>query len=678
MFAYTKIMQAMSGAVAVVTDAYFNLVTLLLNTTATNGAQNNTFLDTSSIGNTVTRNGTPTQGTFTPFSQTGWSNYFDSNNSYLNFGNQTALHLGSGNFTVEMWVWKNANTAYMTACGDLLTGGTNTFQMFGDATGTKICWYDGATTAFTITSVQSIQLNTWTHIAFVRSSTTLSLYINGILDSTASLSTNYNASTSFFVGYTPELTAGRNWNGYISNFRMVKGTAVYTSAFTPSTTPLTNIANTSLLICQSNRFVDNSSNALVATVTGTPSVQAFSPFLPTTSYSAATVGGSGFFVNATDYLTLPTGSVNVGSTDFTIAAWIYPLDRNNSYYMFGGQSDRATQGGSSYNWSLSPSTGNMNVELYVGGGNYNFSASSTPPPINAWSYVVLARTGGTASLFVNGNRVGTNATLGSATINTGSTTYAPAIGANGAGSSTTFSGYISSLRFIIGSGGVDATQTTITVPTAPPTDITNTKLLANFTNAGIYDAAAKNVLQTVGNAQVSTTQAKFGTTSMAFDGTGDWLLLPSSQNVAFATGDFTIEFWYYTSTTSGFRGLFSTSTTDGETGTFRAFLNNANTGLTMKVGATDTNFTQTLTANAWVHIAFVRSSGTLAMYYNGTKNGTTGSITTDILAKPLIIGANFIAGTEPFTGYIDDLRITKGYAVYTANFTPPTAAFPTE
>jgi len=150
------------------------------------------------------------------------------------------------------------------------------------------------------------------------------------------------------------------------------------------------------------------------------------------------------------------------------------------------------------------------------------------------------------------------------------------------------------------------------------------------------------------------------------------LLFPSSQTVAFGTGDFTIEFWYYTGTTSGFRGLFSTSSTDGETGTFRAYLNNANTGITMKVGTTDTSFTQTLTANAWVHLAFVRSSGTLAMYYNGTKNGTTASITNDILAKPLIIGANFINGTEPFTGYFDDIRISK-YARYTANFTVQTS-----
>jgi hypothetical protein len=69
--------------------------------------------------------------------------------------------------------------------------------------------------------------------------------------------------------------------GYISNLRVVAGTALYTSAFTPSTTPLTAVSGTSLLTCQSNRFIDNSSNAFTITRNGDVSVQRFSPFAPT-------------------------------------------------------------------------------------------------------------------------------------------------------------------------------------------------------------------------------------------------------------------------------------------------------------------------------------------------------------------------------------------------------------
>ena len=82
-------------------DDYFNLVTLLLPGTGTNGAQNNTFLDSSSSSVTVTRNGTPTQGTFSPFSQTGWSGYFDGSGDYLTVANNAALNFGTGNMTIE-------------------------------------------------------------------------------------------------------------------------------------------------------------------------------------------------------------------------------------------------------------------------------------------------------------------------------------------------------------------------------------------------------------------------------------------------------------------------------------------------------------------------------------------------------------------------------------------------
>ena len=100
------LLASFSSAAAVVTDAYFNLVTLLLNTTTTNGAQNNTFLDSSSNNFTITRNGNTTQGTFTPFSQTGWSNYFSSTGSdYLTAPANAAFALGSNSFTIEGWIY---------------------------------------------------------------------------------------------------------------------------------------------------------------------------------------------------------------------------------------------------------------------------------------------------------------------------------------------------------------------------------------------------------------------------------------------------------------------------------------------------------------------------------------------------------------------------------------------
>jgi len=86
-----------SGAV----DPYFYSVTSLLHGDGTNGAQNNTFLDSSTNNFTITRNGNTTQGSFSPFSQTGWSNYFDGSGDYLQVSTSstTPFALGSGDFT---------------------------------------------------------------------------------------------------------------------------------------------------------------------------------------------------------------------------------------------------------------------------------------------------------------------------------------------------------------------------------------------------------------------------------------------------------------------------------------------------------------------------------------------------------------------------------------------------
>jgi len=236
-----------------------------------------------------------------------------------------------------------------------------------------------------------------------------------------------------------------------------------------------------------------------------------------------------------------------------------------------------------------------------------------------------------------------------------------------------------------GTAVYDPASTTITVPTAPPTNTTNTSLLLNTTNAGIYDATSKNDLETVGNAQISTTQSKFGGSSMYFDGTGDGLAMPSAPLLQLGSGDFTIEAWVYFSGNLPYldgdglysAALFGQQTSSGLIIQFRSATSSAPTSIYYTVaGVGSSSVVFSFSLNTWYHIAVSRAAGTARIFVNGTQV-TSFANTTNLAQSATQIGwLNAASFNQYFLGYIDDLRITKGIARYTANFTAPTAAFP--
>ena len=91
-----------------------------------------------------------------------------------------------------------------------------------------------------------------------------------------------------------------------------------------------------------------------------------------------------------------------------------------------------------------------------------------------------------------------------------------------------------------------------------------------------------------------------------------------------------------------------------------------------------------MTANTWTHVALVRNSGVISLFVNGIKDATTFAYSAtiipnpDLFDRPILFGKDEMFGSTGnyFDGYIDDFRITKSVARYTANFTPPTAPFP--
>ena len=201
----------------------------------------------------------------------------------------------------------------------------------------------------------------------------------------------------------------------------------------------------------------------------------------------------------------------------------------------------------------------------------------------------------------------------------------------------------------------------------------------------ITDSSSNAVVVTAnGNAQIDTAVKKFGTGSIEFDGTGDYLTLgsgtPNYPN--FGTGPFTIEMWIY-NTTSGSQALFNTHRAGVSSGMYFSInTNNALVHGSFGNGDNGNNITanNVISLNTWHHIALCREgTGTnqTKIFVDGTAvlTYTDASNYASYTYGPYLASYDVGGTTAEYTGYIDDLRVTSGIARYTSNFTPPTAAF---
>jgi hypothetical protein len=644
------------GALSGITDPYFSYVTMLLHGDGTNGAQNNTFLDSSTNNFSITRNGNTTQGSFSPYGS-NWSNYIRASN-YFNTTSSAALGMGTGDFTVEAWIFATAAfSGYNAIFADGFTSGSLYFGNTAGGFGLRA----GSVGDILVTTAPSI--NQWVHVAVTRSGTTVRLFYNGVQQATTTNSTNFPTQS----GYVGNDGGGAAFTGYISNLRIVKGTAVYTSAFTPSTTPLTAISGTSLLTCQSNRFIDNSTNNFAITVNGTPSVQRFSPFSPTAAYSTSVIGGSGYFDGSGDYLAGPSNSAFAfGTGDFTMECWLYPTSFSGTY-----QTYISTRTGTGTGADIQLYNG---TTLMLGNQSGSIVSANNVLTLNTWQHIAATRSGTTNRLFVNG------VIVASGTASDNFTSTGCYISSGQGGGNNYAIGYITDTRIVKGTAVYTAA---FTPPTAPLTAITNTSLLTNFTNGGISDNAMINNLETVGNAQISTSVFKYGTGSMYFDGAGDYLVpngAGTNLGFVFGTGDFTIEFWVYFISGLGADIVLYDSRPISTNGVYPTIYVNSSSQLSYVVSTSDRiTSSSAFTTSQWYHVALCRSGSSTKMFINGTQVGSTYSDTNNYLnpvRRPVIAINGYNETAAPLNGYIDDLRITKGYARYTTTFTPPAAALP--
>ena len=322
-------------------------------------------------------------------------------------------------------------------------------------------------------------------------------------------------------------------------------------------------------------------------------------------------------------------------------------------------------------------TGQIHMRLSMNTGGYKDTITSTGAFIvNQWSHIAVVRTyvssNTTVVIYVNGVAKATE-TFNNLTAQS-NTSEALTIGFPG---SLAYIGYLCDFRMVKGTAVYTGN---FTPPTAPLTNITNTKLLLNMSNGQAIDNSAQNNLTLSGTAKLSTGQAKFGDTSILFDGNSDYLTFPHSEsNDISGARNWTVEFFwrfvnndatqYQEIVTKGVG--FQIYGNDGALSIALSASNNTSFFLSATGGTT-------LSDNTWYHIAAVKNGTAYNVYLNGTNEANldgTSSSNVETGTDPWLLGAATGSPRYYANGYMDEFRISH-FARYTGNFTAPSEPFP--
>ena len=391
-------------------------------------------------------------------------------------------------------------------------------------------------------------------------------------------------------------------------------------------------------------------------------------------------GGASALLDGTgDYLT--TSAIDPTSTQFTIEGWFYITNkttRNAGDIWQGdiGQSNRRHQVYFVY-------SGAEANRIYLALGvtsPFTFLYVSHTVTINTWFHLAISRdSSNNIRWFINGTQVGTTQNNSREFFGNASTTGRIGSISYNAGAGDLF-GYIDEFRI-----STTARYTAnFTAPTAPFVNDSNTVLLLHMdgTNASTTftddnGSRLQNGVSAIGNAQVDTAQSKFGGASFLSDGTTDYLRIKTNSNFEFSSSStFTVECWLRTTAVNNYATIFGKYTASGSFNGWGFEISPNNSKLEFWDGVAWRAFNaSTLTTNTWHHAAVVCNAGSCKMYFNGTEQTTTFTLTSSVVntTTDLFVGAR-ADGLFSFTGHLDEVRISNNVR-YTGNFTPSTTAF---
>lgn len=305
---------------------------------------------------------------------------------------------------------------------------------------------------------------------------------------------------------------------------------------------------------------------------------------------------------------------------------------------------------------------------------------TTTLAIDTWYHVAVVRTGSTWKLFVNGAQEGGDQTSTESVNNlTGQDFY---IGGWGGGSLYKFEGYLDEVRIS------DSARWTadFTVPSAEYSSDVNTKLLLHL-NADptvfVDSSDSAHTITANGDAIIDSSQYKFGGASGAFDGVGDYVSAPDSDDWAFGANDFTVDLWVRITSRTANVGFWSQVVDSNNR--INLLLNTSNYLIfnAFSGGSTQAYYycTWNPTLDTWYHLAIVRDSTIIKMFIDGvlqsaTESTAIGSTTLANLAAPFCVGrAHDGTDYRYLDGYVDEVRVSNGIARWTSSFTPPTEEY---
>lgn len=632
----------------------------------TNAGTNNTVIDSGSVGATVTRVGSPVQGSVSPYSPMEWSaEFLPAATQYLTVGPSSFLDF-TGDFTAECYFYPNAVLAQQDVMGNV-SGAATAADWAIACTATGGVQVTIGTNVAAVTSATGIIIrNFWNHLAISRIGTNLRLFVNGVLQGTLVTGSTIGDGTRAINIGSRRSTTPNYLAGHVAGLRILSG-GFYEVGFVVPWAPFKNTANTVFLLSCTTYYTDLGPNNLTIGAVNGPNARPISPYAPSAPYNSATHGGS-IRLGATDYLTCPqNANYRFGNSPFTVEGWFYPLSFPTEATLVSKWNNTGSL--LSNNWILQMLAGVATFKFSTDGTNATATVTGPAMRLGQWNHVAVCRVGNVFTVYVNG-------VAGTSVTNTGSlyALEAEALGIgfrnNNGGTLFPFLGFFMDVR-------INKGNAVYTAPFSPPktrlTAITGTVCLISCVNAQVIDLACKsNIITSAAGCSISTTHFKYGTAALSLTGTGSATGLANTL-FGFGTGDFTIEGDLYLNALTA-QTIISFYTTTASVAPHVHI--NATGILAYGVANTDhiTTPANTLVTAAFHEFALSRVSGVTRMFLDGVQVGSSYTDTNDYGSSNPIGFGDFGSGANRLNAFLDNVRIMR-HGLYAANYTPKSIAF---